>query len=374
MLNYIWAAFIIISLIFALIIDVGELVENRFRNDVPLPATVRFEEDADFSERRVPAEVVIDSVAYQRFYDTDAAPDSAYSGVLVQTQEGRQLQFGADQTLPEPLGIIQVFNQDEEGDPLRTTRLREFEFNIDSTVAATGLVFNPTRFRKLRDISQAALDFAETAAEIALGLIGILALFLGLLHIGEEAGLIYALTSAVQPILRPLFPDIPKGHPAIANISLNLLANVFGLGNAATPLGIKAMEELQRLNPSDDTATDSMVMLLAINTSSVQLVPPVLLIAVMGLQINQLIFAIILATSCATVAGILAAKGFSKMRTYRRSNPLNRSDTKIIGGERRKPSATEGGGTPPQGSSSGSSPGGSGDSGSSSGESDERNQ
>ena len=122
-------------------------------------------------------------------------------------------------------------------------------------------------------ISAAAIDFAETAAEISLGLIGVLALFLGLLKIAEEAGIIFALVRLVRPLLRPLFPEVPEDHPALGMIALNLTANVFGLGNAATPFGIRAMEELQTLNPSEGTATNSMVMLLAINTASVQLVP-----------------------------------------------------------------------------------------------------
>ena len=118
-----------------------------------------------------------------------------------------------------------------------------------------GVVFEPVRFVKLNAIAGAALDFAKTAAEIALSLIGVLSLFLGLLKIGEESGIIYKLVKLVRPVLRPLFPEVPADHPALAMIALCLTANVFGLGNAATPFGIKAMEELQKLNPSEDTAT-----------------------------------------------------------------------------------------------------------------------
>jgi spore maturation protein A len=125
----------------------------------------------------------------------------------------------------------------------------------------------------------------------------------------------------VRPVLRPLFPDVPENHPAFGMIALNLAANVFGLGNAATPFGIRAMEELQKLNPSEDTATNSMVMLLAMNTASVQLVPPVLLIALMGLQVNQLIFPIIFTTGLSLAIGIVAAKLYSKLPGSRRSDP-----------------------------------------------------
>ncbi|MEM9997329.1 MAG: nucleoside recognition domain-containing protein, partial [Bacteroidota bacterium] len=196
--------------------------------------------------------------------------------------------------------------------------------SVSSAVAAT-VLFEPVRFVKLNAISQAALDFAEVAASIALSLIGVLALFLGLLKIAEAAGVIQAIGKVVEPLLRPLFPEIPKGHPAFSMIVLNLSANVFGLGNAATPFGIKAMEELQTLNPTEDTATNPMVMLLAMNTASVQLVPPVLLLALMGLQINQLIFAIILATGISLVVAITAAKLFARLPSIRASDP-NRLD------------------------------------------------
>ena len=111
------------------------------------------------------------------------------------------------------------------------------------------MIFQPVRFVKLNAIAGAALDFAKTGAEIALSLVGVMSLFLGLLKIAEEAGIIYGLVKLVRPILRPLFPEVPADHPALAMIALCLTANVFGLGNAATPFGIKAMEELQKLNP-----------------------------------------------------------------------------------------------------------------------------
>jgi spore maturation protein A len=110
-------------------------------------------------------------------------------------------------------------------------------------------------------------------------------------------------------------------------IALNLAANVFGLGNAATPFGIKAMEELQTLNPEPDTATDSMVMLLAMNTASVQLVPPVLLIAIIGLEINTVYFAIVLTTMGSLTVAIVATKLLGRLRRYRDTNPSRLAPT-----------------------------------------------
>ena len=141
------------------------------------------------------------------------------------------------------------------------------------------------------------------------------------LALGMLLALLFNQQLLVRPVLRPIFPELPPDHPALGMIALNMAANVFGLGNAATPFGIKAMEELQKLNPSKDTATNSMVMLLAINTASMQLVPPVLLLALLGLQINQLIFPIILASLCSVVIAISAAKLYGRLPGYRASDP-----------------------------------------------------
>jgi spore maturation protein SpmA len=121
--------------------------------------------------------------------------------------------------------------------------------------------------------------------------------------------------------LQGRFPEVPRDHPALAMIALALTANVFGLGNAATPFGIKAMEELQKLNKSDDTATNPMVMMLALSTSSVQLVPPVLLLALLGLQINRLVFPIIVTGLLGLIIAIVSAKLLGRLPAYRDSDP-----------------------------------------------------
>ncbi len=167
-------------------------------------------------------------------------------------------------------------------------------------------------FVKLKAITKAAFDTATTAVELAIGLIGVMAFWLGLMKIAEKSGMIESLVKVVQPVLHFLFPDIPKNHPALGSISLNLTANMLGLGNAATPLGIKAMEELQALNKDKETATDSMIMFLTMNTASVQLVPPVTLIALMGMGVGEILPAIILTTIVSLTIGIVAAKWFAK--------------------------------------------------------------
>jgi len=330
MLNYIWSGLIVASLVFALWFDVGDLARDAYRNGEALPVELVLPADYDPETRFVPVEIRVEPGTYRDFYRTNVAPAGAtYPGQLVQTGEGRQLRFAADVDLPEPLATIQEVSSSQEGE-LQGALTRFDPGSAEDPGAAPGagpttveaaVRFEPVRFVKMNAIAQAALDFATTAAEIALGLIGVLALFLGLLKIAEEAGLIHSLVRLVRPVLRPLFPEIPPDHPALGMIALNLTANIFGLGNAATPFGIKAMEELQTLNPTEDTATNSMVMLLAINTASVQLVPPVLLLALMGLQINQLIFAIIITTGLSLVVAVAATRLYGRLPGSRASDP-----------------------------------------------------
>ncbi|SVA63067.1 uncharacterized protein METZ01_LOCUS115921 [marine metagenome] len=165
-------------------------------------------------------------------------------------------------------------------------------------------------------VTEAAISMAKTAVEIAIGLIGIMALWLGTMKIAEESGLIRIIARALRPITIRLFPNVPEDHPAIGSIVLNMAANILGLGNAATPLGLKAMEELQELNPNKDTATNAMCTFLAINTSSVQLILPATVVALMGAASNQIFITTIVATGLSTIAAIIAVKTLEKMNRF----------------------------------------------------------
>ena len=169
-------------------------------------------------------------------------------------------------------------------------------------------------------VTQAAIDMAKTAVEIAIGLIGIMALWLGTMKIAEESGLIRIIARAIRPITIRLFPDVPEDHPAIGSIILNMAANLLGLGNAATPLGLKAMEELQDLNPEKETATNAMCTFLAINTSSVQLILPATVVALMGAAANQIFITTILATGLSTIAAIVAVRFLEKLKRFEMPN------------------------------------------------------
>ncbi|MBT8070871.1 MAG: nucleoside recognition protein [Gammaproteobacteria bacterium] len=165
-------------------------------------------------------------------------------------------------------------------------------------------------------VTEAAINMAKVAVEISIGLIGIMALWLGIMKIAEASGLIRIIARGLKPITVRLFPDVPEDHPAIGSIVLNMAANMLGLGNAATPLGLKAMEELQELNPKKDTATNSMVMFLAINTSSVQLIVPATVVALMGATASQIFLTTILATLASTIAAIVMVKILEKMKRF----------------------------------------------------------
>jgi len=169
---------------------------------------------------------------------------------------------------------------------------------------------------KIDAVTNAAIDMAKVSVEISIGLIGIMALWLGIMNIAEESGLIRIIARGLRPITVRLFPEVPVDHPAIGSIVLNMSANILGLGNAATPLGLKAMEELQELNEQKDTATNSMVMFLAINTSSVQLILPATVVALMGASASEIFVTTILATLCSTIAAIAAVKFLEKRKRF----------------------------------------------------------
>ncbi len=157
------------------------------------------------------------------------------------------------------------------------------------------------------ELVNATFDSSKSAFEISLGLTGILALWLGLMKIGEQSGLIGALSRWLSPVFCRLFPDIPKGHPAMGSIFMNLSANMLGLDNAATPMGLKAMKELQELNPHKDTATNPMIMFLVINTSGLILIPVSIMVyrAQMGAaQPTDIFIPTLLTTTVSTFVGV----------------------------------------------------------------------
>lgn len=171
-------------------------------------------------------------------------------------------------------------------------------------------------------IMDATFSSSKTAFEISLGLTGVLSLWMGIMKIGEKGGLVNALARWLSPLFIKLFPDLPKNHPVIGNIFMNLAANMLGLDNAATPLGLKAMEGLQELNPKKDTASNSMIMFLVLNTSGLTLIPVSILVyrAQMGAaQPTDIFIPILLATFMSTLVGIIATALYQKISLWNKT-------------------------------------------------------
>ena len=172
---------------------------------------------------------------------------------------------------------------------------------------------------KIPEVTKAAIDSAGKAVELALGLVGVMALWLGLMKIAEDSGLMSIVAKVINPVLKRLFPDVPEGHPAMTSITMNIAANMLGLSNAATPVGLRAMEDLEKLNPKPGIATNAMCVFLTINTAGLQLVPATM-IAVMAAAGSTnptiIIGATIAASLTGLICGVVAVKVLEKLPIF----------------------------------------------------------
>jgi spore maturation protein A len=173
---------------------------------------------------------------------------------------------------------------------------------------------------RMEAVTKAAFDAAKTAVELCIGLIGIMALWLGLMKVAEEAGLVKILSRLVRPIMTRLFPDVPADHPAMGSMISNIAANLLGLGNSATALGLKAMQDLQSLNEDKATASNAMVIFMAINTTAITVIPA----TVIGLRAaagsahpTSIIGTTLISCCTAAVVAVTTAKLLQRLRVYR---------------------------------------------------------
>ena len=201
-------------------------------------------------------------------------------------------------------------------------------FVIAFVIALVKLIFMGD-FEVFPEMMGSTFESSKTAFEISLGLTGVLSLWLGIMKVGEKGGMVNALARLLSPVFCKLFPDIPKGHPVTGSIFMNIAANMLGLDNAATPLGLKAMEQLQQLNTKKDTATNPMIMFLVLNTSGLTLIPVSIMVyrAQLGAaQPTDIFIPILLATFFSTISGIIVTS------LYQRINLLNRVMLLTVGG------------------------------------------
>jgi spore maturation protein A len=303
--------------------DAYDLAVNRFRNGQELAVSLECGPPAPggpLLRDPQPCTLLIDPQVFQHFYDRPLPAER----LLRQRTELTPLRPGQ--------GRLRIFPDDQT--PLLWKEIQKSQNNPEVLPARvrwepsrpTGekawISFDPVRFAAVHALTQEGiLQPAKIAVELALGLIGIMALWLGLMKIAEQSGLVSALARSLKPVMTRLFPDVPPEHPAMGAMIMNIAANMLGLGNAATPLGLKAMEELNRLNKKMGTATVAMCTFLVINTSSVQLIPAAVIAiraASGSTSPTEIIGPVILATTVNTVTGIVTAKLLARWSFFKR--------------------------------------------------------
>jgi spore maturation protein A len=320
MLNYIWISLIAIGILVAAGNDARDEVQNTYRNGVPFEATVSIQKSPTSLRQTWEGDLVMSAEAYNSFYGINAVKSEIHQPIVV------NVVTSGESTVSLPLGSASP-DLWKEMSKAATNRdkligsVRSMTLAADQQSARLQIVIEPIRFMKFKAVTQAALDYATTAVTIALGLIGIMALWLGVMKVAEEAGLLRIVTRMLTPVTKRLFPDVPTDHPAIGAMIMNIAANMLGLSNAATPLGLKAMEELNMLNPKVGTATNAMVTFLCINTGGLILIPATAIAvrasagsANPGIIIGTSIFG----ATCATVAGVVAARILQRLPRYKK--------------------------------------------------------
>lgn len=313
MLNYVWLALLFLGIVSATYLDISDFSSNKYNNNKPLSAEIYFNSEDVKDSEKISALLKISSKNFAGFYknNLNEQVETAINLSPPDKEGNRQFFIIVSDKSPQiwrEIAPLAGKDNDLSGKIL-------LKKQADKNIYSAQLYFEEISFVWLKKVTNDAIKIAQTAVEIALGLIGIMALWLGVMKVAEEAGLIKIIAGALKPITKRLFPEVPHDHPAIGSMVMNISANMLGLGNAATPFGLKAMEELDKLNPNKGTATNSMVTFLAINTAGMTLIPATA-IAVRAAQ-GSANPAVIIGTSifgafCAVVVGLTAAKLFER--------------------------------------------------------------
>lgn len=315
MLNYVWLSLIVLGVGTALFLDLSDISSDKYHNGEKIEAAIElpasFNPDSSAVYKTI--SVKIFAKDFNSVYKTNLKDDIHLIA---------SLSFNAD----EKSSLISIIVNDSSPQIWKEIASTSGEQNqiladvsnieqIDPQNLVAEIVTNEVSFVMMKNVTNEAIGKAGTAVTIALGLIGIMALWLGVMKVAEDAGLIAKLANLIKPITKKLFPEIPSDHPAIGAMIMNISANMLGLGNAATPFGLKAMDELNKLNPNKGTATNAMVTFLAINTAGLTLIPATAIAvrAASGSVDPAIIIGpSVFGASCATLTGIIAAKLFEK--------------------------------------------------------------
>ena len=315
MLNYVWLSLIILGVGTALFIDLSDLYTDKYHNgekiEIAIDFGTAFNPDSTAIYKSVT--IVVPAKVFNSVYKTNLKDDFSLPASLSFNAQDSKSLITITTNEASPLIWKEIAaSSGDQNEILATVS----NINLsDSRQANAKIVINEVSFVMMKNVTNDVISKAGTAVTISLGLIGIMALWLGVMKVAEDAGLIAKLANMIKPITKKLFPEIPSDHPAIGAMIMNISANMLGLGNAATPFGLKAMDELDKLNPEKGTATNAMVTFLAINTAGLTLIPATAIAvrAASGSADPAIIIGpSIFGASCATLTGILGAKFFEK--------------------------------------------------------------
>jgi len=310
MLNYIWLSLIVIGILVAVWSDWHEISTDKYHNGEEYTITLTFEDTSVLPLKK--------SQSYNCTVLIDDVFGVSQKAVLVPS-DGNQgvLHIFVDENTP-PLWR-DIFTAQKNSDYL----LARIRWDVTSANSFPAKIkFDPVKFVHLNAVTNdGIIKYAKIAVELAIGLIGIMTLWLGVMKIAEQSGLITKLAVFLKPVMTRLFPDVPADHPAMGAMIMNISANMLGLANAATPLGLKAMEELNKLNRKLGTATDAMCTFLVINTSNVQLIPATVIAiraAAGSSNPTEILGPVIVATTVSTVVGVITVKLLARLQIFKR--------------------------------------------------------
>jgi spore maturation protein A len=323
MLNYVWIFLVLIGIFVAVGRDINDEVHNTYRNGVPIAATFEVEKNLTTLRPTYEGEIVISASSFNQFYNISSANNEIRQPATLTTLSNgaQKIEFIISNVTPafwKEMAKAAGGKEKLEAD-VKNFVLKENSAEISFSLERVGFV-------KIKAVTKAALDYADVAVTISLGLIGVMALWLGIMKVAEAAGLLLALTKLMTPVTKKLFPDVPPDHPAVGAMMMNIAANMLGLNNAATPLGLKAMEELNKLNPKAGTATNAMCTFLVINTAGLTLIPATAIAIRVGLGSADpgiIIGTSIFGAGCATIAGLVSVKILQRFPRYKKALELD---------------------------------------------------
>ncbi|MHB8578897.1 MAG: nucleoside recognition domain-containing protein [Ignavibacteriaceae bacterium] len=321
MLNYVWLALLFFGIGTAITTDIIDQSQNKFQNGNPLNVTIELPSGFQKNQKKSYQTILsIKAADFSNFYKEKIYQDVSIPAFFTSHLDADKGVINLTISKSEPKIWQEMASA--SGNSGELTGKIKIDSLVSPSIAKAQIVLENVSFLKLRDVTSASLNYAGSAVSISLGLIGVMALWLGVMKVAEDAGLISIIARWLKPVTKKLFPDVPPEHPAMGSMIMNISANMLGLGNAATPFGLKAMEELNELNPEKGVATNAMCTFLAINTAGMTLIPAtaIAIRAASGSSEPAIIIGTSLfASFCATIAGVAAAKILEKF-------PINKNE------------------------------------------------